>query len=339
MKKKHRKNGVVLKSLIFGGILFGIIFSLSFFSKGTKAVFSSISIISNISGPNLKQVDGRTNILILGSDKRNIGGVRSVLTDTLIVASIGKLDKSVVLLSLPRDLWVESSNGYKDKINAMYAYGGANETTKVVENILGIPIHYYVVVDFNLFEQTINIMDGVNVTVDKTFDDFYYPVEGKEGASDSERYQTVHFEAGLQRMDGGTALKFVRSRHGNNEENTDFARSKRQQKIILAIKDKALTLKTLINPSKLKELFDAYSANVDTSIALTDLQSFYLLTQDLDFNSIRSVVLDDRSTADKGGLLYAPTDISLYGGNYVLIPRVGDFSQIHAYVQKYIFGE
>ncbi len=338
-KTTKTKKGVVFKSMIFGLVLFGLVLFTLFFSKGTRAVFNPISIVGSISSSNLKQTDGRTNILLLGSDKRSAGEVKSVLTDTIIVASIGKLDKSVVLLSLPRDLWVESPTGYKDKINSMYAYGGAEETKKVAEKVLGIPVHYYVVVDFDLFKQTINIIDGVNVNVENTFDDFYYPVEGKENAPDSERYQTIHFEQGIQRMDGDTALKYVRSRHGNNGENIDFARSKRQQKVVLAIKDKALSLKTLVNPTKIKELFNAYSANVDTDIDLSDLQSLYLLSQDVDFSKMRSVVLDDRSTADNGGLLYAPTDISLYGGAYVLIPRAGDFSQLHAYVQKYIFGE
>lgn len=333
------KNRIVFKSMIFGVVLFGLAFFILLFSKGTGAVFNPISIVGNISNSTIKQTDGRTNILLLGSDKRGAGEIKSVLTDTIIIASIGKLDKSVVLLSLPRDLWVESPMGYKDKINSMYAYGGSKETKKVAEKVLGIPIHYYVVIDFNLFKQTINIIDGIDVTVENTFDDFSYPIEGKENAPDSERYQTVHFEQGAQKMDGDTALKYVRSRHGNNGEDTDFARSKRQQKTILAIKDKALSLKTLANPTKIKELFNAYSENIDTDISLTDLQGLYLFLQDIDFTKIRSVVLDDRSTADNGGLLYAPADTSLYGGSYVLIPRAGDFSQLHAYVQKYIFGE
>jgi anionic cell wall polymer biosynthesis LytR-Cps2A-Psr (LCP) family protein len=140
-------------------------------------------------------------------------------------------------------------------------------------------------------------------------------------------------------MDGDTALKYVRSRKGNNGEGTDFARSKRQQKVIMAIKDKALTLGTIMDVTKLKELYDLYRNNVDTNIDFGDVQGFYLLSQQIEFDSVRSIVLDDRSGANEGGLLYHPSDASLYGGAYVLLPRIGDYSQIHAYVQRYIWGE
>jgi len=86
-------------------------------------------------------------------------------------------------------------------------------------------------------------------------------------------------------------------------------------------------------------LYDSYAKNVDSNIDFSTAQGFYLLSQKIDFGTFRTVVLDDRSKANDGGLLYSPEDTSLYGGAYVLIPRVGDYSQIHAYVQKYIFGE
>jgi polyisoprenyl-teichoic acid--peptidoglycan teichoic acid transferase len=175
--------------------------------------------------------------------------------------------------------------------------------------------------------------------VDNSFDDYTYPIEGKENAPENERYETLHFTAGPTQMDGKLALKFVRSRHGNNNEGTDFARAKRQQKVMLAVKDKAMSAQTLLNPSKLSDLYDAYSKNVDTDIDFGTAQGFYLLSQKVDFAKIKSIVLDDRSSSEQGGLLYSPTDTSLYGGAYVLIPRAGDYSQLHAYVQRYIFGE
>jgi LCP family protein required for cell wall assembly len=208
-----------------------------------------------------------------------------------------------------------------------------------VGGVLGIPVHYYAVVNFSLFKDAIDTLGGIDVNVDRDFIDYQYPVEGKEDAPLNERYQTVEFKAGPQTMDGETALKYVRSRKGNNGEGTDFARSERQQKVIEAIKKKALSTQTLINPVKLKQLYDLYSKEVDTNVSLNDVQSFYLLSQQVDFDKIISVVLDDRSAADEGGLLYSPVDDKLYGGAYVLIPKAGDFSQIHAYVQRYLFSQ
>ncbi len=335
-----------------------------FINQKSTAIFNPISIVANVSSASLKETDGRTNILILGSDKRSVGNVYSVLTDTIIVASIGRVDNDVVLISLPRDLWVNGPKGFS-KINAVYTYGqvkneGAQDLETVVENVLGIPIHYYVVVDFNIFKETIDVLGGINVNVETAFEDYEYPIEGNEDNScgrtpeDAEkmmeegrplyqiypcRYEHLSFTVGEQVMNGETALKFSRSRHGNNNEGTDFARAKRQQKVILAVKEKAMSAGTLFNPVKLKELYETYSKNIDTNIGLSDVQGFYQLSQQADFNNIRSIVLDDRSSAEVGGLLYAPTDRSLYGGAYVLIPRAGDFTQMHAYVQKYLFGE
>jgi polyisoprenyl-teichoic acid--peptidoglycan teichoic acid transferase len=242
-------------------------------------------------------------------------------------------------------LWIQT---YRSKINAIYTIAenspngkstGPQELKKALEDVLGIPIHYYALVTFDLFENAVDIMGGVNVTVDNSFTDRFYPVEGKENASDSERYETIHFSAGQQLMDGKTALKFVRSRHGDNQEDTDFARSKRQQKVIAALKDKALSLQTILDINKIKNLFDSYSNNVVTDIDFGTIQTFYLLSKQVDLAKVVSVVLDDRSDANEGGLLYHPEDATLYGGSYVLIPQTGDYSQIHAFVQKYLFGK
>ncbi|MFC1622075.1 LCP family protein [Patescibacteria group bacterium] len=307
--------------------------------KNGKGWFDPISIAANISAADLKEDGGRTNVLLLGSDKRKTGKIESELTDTLLIASIGRVDHDVVLISLPRDLWVESPTGYHSKINAIYAYGGNPEIMQVVENVLGVPIHYYGVVNFDLFKDVVDILGGVEVVIDNDFTDYFYPIEGKENSPRAERYETVHFEAGSQNMDGETALKFVRSRKGDNGEGTDFARSARQQKVIAAIKTKLLSFQTLVNPVKLKELYDLYSNEVDTNITFSDIQNFYLLSQQIDFSKVISIVLDDRSAADEGGLLYSPEDTELFGGAYVLIPKTGNFSQLHAYVQRYIFGE
>lgn len=329
------------------------------------AAFNPISVIATVAKVDLKTTDGRTNILILGSDKRLTGAEssRNILTDTILVASIGKVDKDVVLISLPRDLWVKSPAGYSSKINEVYAYSkegkGASNLRAVIQDILGIPIHYHIMVSFDLFKEVVDILGGIEVTVDNSFADYEYPIENMEnsncGRSEEEikkilqedkalayifpcRYEKIEFAQGNQTMNGETALKFVRSRHGNNGENTDFARSRRQQKVIMAIKDKALTLQTLVNPTKLKNLYDAYANNTDTDIEFGAVNSFYLLSQQINFDRVVSIVLDDRSSADVGGLLYSPIDKTLYNGKYVLLPQTGDYNQIHAFVQKYLFG-
>lgn len=128
----------------------------------------------------IKSTDGRVNVLLLG----NAGGMHDGpdLTDSIIVASLNLNTHKVVLISIPRDLWVESA---KAKINAIYEFGerkggGLKYAEDKIDDILGIPIHYGVRLDFNGFQKAVDLVDGVEVDVPKTFDDYNYPITGKE---------------------------------------------------------------------------------------------------------------------------------------------------------------
>lgn len=362
-----KKGAPVLRYLVIGLFLLvlgGI--SAFFLSDKARALFDPINVVATINGVQLKETDGRTNILLLGSDRRSTDDTDTAeRADTILVASVGRLDNNIVLISLPRDLWVSNPVCGKCKINEVYAYAHyatdnpEEALQESVEDVLGIPLHYYAVINFDLFVDAIDTLGGVKVTVDKAFDDYVYPVEGKENAlcgrtpeeledlkdaADTVkfpcRYKHVHFDAGEQVMDGQTALEFVRSRHGTNGENTDFARSARQQKVIMAIKEKAVSLETLVNPKKLAELYGLYKDSVSTNIDFATVQEFYILSQKIDFEGVRTIVLkDERDTAADGGLLFSPVDRTLYGGKYVLLPKAGDYSQVRAYVQRFLFGE
>lgn len=310
--------------------------------KGFSALLDPVSIVASfVSNTDLKTTDGRTNILILGLDARGKSVDNTTgLTDTLLVISIDVKNKSAVMISLPRDLWVKSPNGAYSKINTVYATSGIEDASEVVEDVLGIPIHYYVVVNFNAFRKVIDILGGIDVDVEKSFDDYFYPIEGMENVMPVEaRYRHVHFDAGVTKMDAETALIFSRSRKGDNGEGTDFARAKRQQKVITAIRNKLLSLEVLSSPSKIKELYGTYKDYVRSNVGIGEAQAFYEAGVSTDQTKTKSVVLDDRSQEGDGGLLYEPEDNTLYGGSYALIPRAGNYTQIHAYVSKFLFGE
>ena len=338
-----------LPAIFSVGVIVFTALNVSKIKTALAGMLDPINIISTVSGSKgekLKETDGRTNILVLGTDQRSFGDqMGSMLTDTIMLISVGKSTKDAVIISLPRDLWVESSRGGRYKINELYgSYGGKDgtgsaETLKAVQNVLGVPVHYYGVVNFALFKKVIDILGGVEVNVENSFMDALYPIEGRENyLPESGRYETITFTKGLTKMDGEMALKYSRSRHGDSGENTDFARAKRQQNVIMAVKQKALSPQTLLDFSKVKSLYELYSKNVDTNLDLSSLQVFYTLAESVGFNNTRTLVLDDRSESENGGLLYAPTDLTLYGGKYVLIPKAGDYSQIHAYIQKYLFN-
>jgi len=311
-----------------------------------RSILSPVSVFSQIINPkNLEQTEGRTNILALGVDRRSNRGFVGGLTDTIMIVSLDAKKKDVTVISIPRDLWVEMGD-YGDypngKINSAYGYGGVGLTQSVVEEVLGIPIHYFAIVDFESFEDAIDILGGVDVEVENTLDDYMYPIFGKEldlCDGDPEygcRYEHLHFDAGLQYMDGETALAFARSRHAEGSEGSDFARIKRQQKVALAAKEKALSLQTLANPGKLRELYDLFSDSIETNVGFKEVERFYQISRNFEDGQVNSYLLDG-SWDNEEALLYTP-EAELYGGAYVLVPKAGNYSEIHYFVQKLLFG-
>lgn len=313
-------------------------------------------------GINLKQVDGKVNILLLG-----IGGQRHDgpnLTDTIIFASIDTAKNKITLVSVPRDMWMPD---LKNKINTAYAVGedkkrgeGLILAKSEVSKILNQPIEYGLRLNFDGFVQAVDLIGGLDVNVSNTLDDYQYPIDGKEndpcGHTDLEiaslsaqiasgsanetdsfpcRYIHVHFDKGLNHMDGKAALEFVRSRHALGDEGTDFARSARQEKIIKAFKDKLLAPTTIFNPAKVISLYAILKSNVDTDIASTEFDDFIRLGQKLRNAKIETAVLDlGDPTKKRAGLLINPPTGSIYDFEWVLIPRIGNgnFQEIQGYV-------
>ncbi|MFA6361501.1 MAG: LCP family protein, partial [Candidatus Shapirobacteria bacterium] len=208
------------------------------------------------------------SILLLGYG----GGAHEggTTTDTIMVAKIDPRNKEISLISIPRDLWVPIPiNGDETKsfkINAAYPVGlskekqyqnkkveftgeaGGGELAKyVVEQVVGFKIDYFAAIDFDGFTKMIDILGGIDIKVEKTFDDLFYPIEANIddpcGKTDEEmksleatmsgdkleqqytcRYEALHFDKGIQHMDGIMALKFARSRHSATDGG-DFNRA------------------------------------------------------------------------------------------------------------------
>lgn len=257
----------------------------------------------------------RTNILLVGYGGPGHEG--PYLADTIILASIDNTTKDVGMLSIPRDFLVDLPGyGYR-KINNALAFGmteanpkgGDALITKVVEDVTGQTVHYFARVDFNGFKQAVDAVGGVDITVDTAFKDFEYPTY-------TFGYQTISFETGKQHMDGERALQFTRSRHGTNGEGSDFARSKRQQKLLFAIQEKALSVGTLTNPGKISGLIDTLGAHVSTTFELWEVMRFANFAKELSPDRIATRVLE--TTPDS--VVRAGTGTE---GAYVIQPRLG----------------
>jgi len=271
-----------------------------------------------------KQIDGeeqdRVNILLLGMGGEGHSG--AYLTDTIILASIKPSTNEVALLSIPRDLYVPIPGYNWRKINNANAFAemsgqsGAELVSEIVSDITGQEIHYYGRLDFQGFIKIVDLMKGLQIDVDNTFTDYQYP-DWNYG------YQTISFEEGVQKMDGETALQFVRSRHGNNGEGSDFARAKRQQKVLSAFKEKALSFSTLLNPKRIVDILNSLQEHTSTNLEPWEMVRLGKLVMQVDKDNIVNQVLETGSN----GVLYSETTID---GAYILRPKAGldDFSEI-----------
>ncbi len=228
----------------------------------------------------------RVNILLLGADtnaaRKAQGDVP--LSDTIIIASIDPATKKVGLLSIPRDLLVEIPGVGKDKINAAYSNGSLSSITgpglvrATIEYNFGIKIDYYAVVDFAGFQKIVDTLGGVTLDVPAPIKDDQYPGE-------QFNYTRIVFHTGLQHMNGIQALRYVRTRHDDN----DFARGMRQQQLLTALRQQSLTLGLITKaPDLIAQLGDTVRtdlppsdalrlAKLGTEIKSSDIKSYNLL--------------------------------------------------------------
>ena len=194
----------------------------------------------------------RLNVLLLGIDSR-AGDPTTQNTDTMIVLSLDPMNRTAAMLSLPRDIYINRPGVLVDKINAAYALGGPDLARKVVEDLLGIRINSYALVDFDAFTKIVNTVGGVVVDVKRPLRDEYYPTADYG-------VERIDIAAGPQVMDGDVALRYARSRHDSN----DYSRAARQQQVIGALRIK-LTENDMLRglPGILDHVGSAVQTNFD----------------------------------------------------------------------------
>lgn len=274
--------------------------------------------------PALKENDGRINILLLGIAGEGKPGQN--LTDTIMVLSIDTVSNRVAILSLPRDLFVKIPGTEKQsKINAIYQIGingednpesGAELIQKTVEEIIDQKISYYAILNFDGFEKVIDAIDGINITSERDIYDSRYPGPGYS-------YETFELKKGFHHLDGKTALKYARVRHGDPEG--DFGRAKRQQQIMQATKNKIFSVRTLFNVFTLNKIFGALENNIRTNIRTEEIGSFLELSKKLDTQNINNVVIDAWNQESLLKVAHVPMgDVSAF----VLVPKTGNYFEI-----------
>lgn len=357
---ERRINWKKYKYYLLVGVV--ILFFVGIFQNQLRQIGSFIFGVTLDKTIDLIERDSSFNILLMGKAGGDHDGPD--LTDTIIFSRVDIKNKRVDLISLPRDLWVESQDR---KINSVFANGqldggkGIKAARNVIEEVTGQKVDYVLVVDFTGFEKFIDALGGIEVEVETPFVDEEFPIAGLEddtcGKPDEElellstassqleafpcRYKTIGFDRGVQLMDGQTALEFVRSRHGTNNEGSDFARSKRQQKVIDGVRNKIFSLGVILNPVKVNELYNIVKDHIEMDIPVEKFDDFIKLAQKMRDGQIKSTIIDYGSESDERyGLVINPLISEEYRFQWVLIPRIGngDYSEIHEYINCIFAG-
>ncbi|MBE2197630.1 MAG: LCP family protein [Anaerolinea sp.] len=234
--------------------------------------------------------DKRISFLLLGVDQR-CDETGPTHTDSLILATLDPVSKSAAILSLPRDLWVEIPGFGVDRINQAYYLGQVYEypgggqalARETVAATLGIPIDYYIAIDFTAFVEIIDEIDGIEVDVPEEINDTSYP-------DNCYGYDPFFIAAGTQQLDGATALKYARTRATFGG---DVDRAGRQQQVILAARNKVMRLNMV--PQLIREapqIWQTLQTNVRTNLSLDEMIQLALLAQDIPRENIQMAVID-----------------------------------------------
>lgn len=326
-------NQKLVRIILFLCVIFIILFCAISIILHKSVQISLFKLI--LPGSELKSFQNTVNILILGIAGNKYEG--SNLSDSLTVLHIKHTtDYSFSILSIPRDIW---SDTLRDKINSAYAYGeakikgGGMKLAKAeVSGIIGQPIQYAMIIDFKKFVDLIDFFGGITINVPNSFSDHEYPIEGRESDEcngDSEfrcRYQTISFSKGINHMTGETALKYVRSRHSKGIEEGDFSREKRQQQVMIALKN---TFFAFLKSGNLSKLMQAYS--LLNSIVMRDITNQQLAVLGTKFIlnpsfSLHNIVLNEN-------FFTTPSFSEKHDYKWVLLPKAESFSLIQKYIK------
>ncbi len=322
---------LIIASILFIGILWlKAIGNIQFSTSDDFRVFQPTKVA-------LEKKTATENFLIAGIGW--LGHPGGELTDSLMLAKADSKKQTVTILSIPRDLYVAYGKNSAGKINALYPMGksswsGINLLAEKVTEITGEPIDHFVVIDFSGFKWIVDALGWVTVDVPADIYDREYPNENWW-------YEIFSLKKWVQELDGKTALKFARSRHSTS----DFDRSERQQLLIKAIKDKALSLDIITNPNKISNILDSVRNNISTDLTVGDIVNLWLLFKNIQNGDIHMYSLNNACSGGNcqaGSFLYQPS-MDYFGGAWALIPEWAVLSKLSKYEDikqyaKLIFG-
>jgi len=271
------------------------------------------------------QQEGQVNVLLLGMRGNNMPG-GGLLADTIMIAAIRPQENKVALISIPRDLYVQDpGTSSQSKINAVNAFyeekgdgKGMEMMKQVVSEVSGLKIHYVVRIDFKGFMELVDKVGGTDVYLDKPF--------AEPTQFEGEAATNFSLPAGKNHLDGQKALFFVRARYASS----DFERAKRQQQVLIALKDKMLSLGTLSDFGKVNGIMNILGDDVRADMDISEMKKFFELANQIHDPQIKQKVFD----TSPEGLLYSSKADTPEGKTYILLPAGGNYDKIHEAVKN-----
>ncbi len=282
------------------------------------------------------------NILILGIDALSNRDESTILTDTIMLASVNIRTGRIATVSYPRDMYIASHSA---KINSLYEKGKALSAqqpelvmSKTIEDISGIPVHHVVVLNISTVGEIIDALGGLSIDVERSFVDYRFPrtdVDVRVERDPEKLYEVVAFTQGTEHMSGDRALRYIRSRKSTDPiEGTDDARVRRQQRVIAALISKMKDPMLIRNPEQLGKLLAIYNKNFSTSLPASELTStlYQMIRQNaqVSFVSYQFPIQEN----GKEGLLFHPQ--RHVSGAWVYIPVDPTYSKMQQQIQSWL---
>ena len=284
----------------------------SFKDKVRQAVAPIVDLPAKVANP-LEFIpdwptDEAVSLLFMGTDKRE--GDPFAKTDTIMVLKVDPMSESAVLISIPRDVCLDKCETEPYRINTVLFLEGPDRLRDRVGDLIGFSIDYHVTMDFDGFVRLVDFFGGVDVRVERDIFDYRYPNANDDG------FDPFILRAGLRRLNGETALKYVRTRW--EDPDGDFGRMERQQQFLQSIRDQILTPKSIVSaPALVGRVTDMFESN----IPISKIPSLAKLSLRIPSNALKVANIDY-------------TDSRVYpaegeNGAKVLIPNV---DRIHRFV-------
>lgn len=326
---------LALIGISFAGFHFGVKYLAKNLNQSPEYVTDFVKQVSHSTGNPYKDKE-KINFMILGLDKRDDLLEKTQTTDTLIFASSNLKDYKVSLISIPRDLWFYDINA---KVNEVYpqSLGQSDQFGFIKEKfqkLTGQDIDHVLVLTTDNLIQFVNLIGGVDVTLEQGFTDNQYPNPDyiKNPKSGAPIYKTVEFSAGQIHLDQSNITEFVRSRHGGEtvaQGGTDLARIQRQQLLIQAVLDKIKSGKFISHPSQVFDYYRFWNENLSKDISdIQVIQIASLIGENFNKISLNKLEIKVGASA-KDGLIYHPT--TFINKQWVFIPSDKDYKSFQQF--------